>query len=129
MALSLRTPRPEGRHKRPSIPTVRPVSSTATPLPTTTTQHTTRSALPIYVTFGFALGISIVVAARLSVRPHERTVAAEPPPPRVSHAAAPSAPPSPSSSALPALSATPAARDRKAPRNHKPLSDPLSRRK
>jgi len=128
MALSLRTPRPEGRFKRPSIPSVRPVSSTATPLPTATTQHSTRSALPIYVTFGFALGISIVVAARLSVRRHEGTVAAEPQ--RVSsvaHAAAPSVPPPPSSSAPPAVSASSSVRAK--PRNHKPASDPLSRRK
>src|SRR5258706_12973554 len=33
MALSLRTPRPEGRYKRPSIPTVWPVAATSTPLP------------------------------------------------------------------------------------------------
>jgi serine/threonine-protein kinase len=66
-ALSLRTPRPEGRSKRPSIPTVRPVAATVTPLPTGSAQQP-RSALPVYVTLGFAVGISIVVAARISVR-------------------------------------------------------------
>ena len=46
MALTLRTPRPEPRHKRPSIPTVRPVSASMTPLPTTT-QPQGKSALPL----------------------------------------------------------------------------------
>jgi serine/threonine protein kinase len=126
LALSLRTPRPDGRRKRPSIPTVRPVSSTMPPQPTPTQTPATRSALPLYVTFGFALGISIVVAARLSVRPHEGATLAEPE--LVAYAAVPSAPPSPSSSALPAVSASTSARA-KPPRAHQPPSDPLSRRK
>ncbi len=77
MSLSLRTPRPEGRHKRPSIPTVRPVSASLTPLPL---PHATpsRSALSVYVGFGFAVGIGIVVAARLTVRPVTETNAAAP---------------------------------------------------
>ena len=129
MALSIRTPRAEGRHKRPSIPTVRPVSSTLPPSATPAPPPATRSALPLYVTFGFALGISIVVAARLSVRPHERALLAEPE--RVSsaaHAAAPSAAPAPSSSALPALSASASARAEPA-RHRQPPSDPLGRGK
>ena len=66
MALSLRPPRPDGRHKRPSMIAVRPVAATATPLPVAGT--TARpSALPLYVTLGFAVGISIVVAARLTL--------------------------------------------------------------
>jgi serine/threonine-protein kinase len=126
MAISLRTPRPDARHKRYSIPTVRPVSST---LPPPTRPPATRSALPLYVTFGFGLGISIVVAARLSVRPHERATLAEPE--RVSsaaHVSLPSAPPLPSGSALPAASASTSTRA-KPVRHHPPPSDPLSRRK
>src|SRR5882724_1340386 len=65
MALSLRTPRPDGRYKRPSIPTVRPVSAHTTPLPLGA-ENARPSALSLYVTLGFAVGISIVVAARMT---------------------------------------------------------------
>jgi serine/threonine-protein kinase len=124
VALSLRTPRPESRHKRPSIPTVRPVSSTLTPLPTTT-QPQGKSALPLYVTFGFALGIGIVVAARVTVQPHQPTGAAAEPQ-RVSSAPAPSGVPR-SIVATPHASVSSSARP-KQPRHVRP-SDPLSRRK
>jgi hypothetical protein len=78
MALSLRTPRPDGRYKRPSIPTVRPVAATLTPLPLASGKPS-RSALSAYISFGFAVGIGIVVAARLTVRPFpEPTYAAQP---------------------------------------------------
>ena len=68
MALSLRPPGPEGRNKRPSIPTVRPVATTLTQLPLAENKPS-RSALSAYIGFGFAVGIGIVVAARLTVRP------------------------------------------------------------
>jgi serine/threonine-protein kinase len=145
MALSLRTPRPgtprpggpqaEGRHKRPSIPTVRPVASTATPLPLRA-EKPPSGALSWYLTLGFAVGIGIVVAARLTVTPSVHGSAASEPiraesapirelPPAVS-AAVPPAPPPPSASALKAL--TP--RRNGGPRLPRPASsDPLSRRK
>lgn len=129
MTLSRRAPRPDARHKRPSIPTMRPVAATLTPLPAALQPPATRSALPLYITFGFALGISIVVAARLSVRPHERAVAAQPE--RVSSVTQvpqAGAPPPPSSPGSSAPSASSSARP-KPPRSHKPPSDPLSRRK
>jgi hypothetical protein len=68
VALSLRTPRPQegALNKRASITTVRPVAATTTPLPTGAGQSKA-SALPFFVTLGFAVGIGIVVAARLSV--------------------------------------------------------------
>jgi eukaryotic-like serine/threonine-protein kinase len=73
--LSLRTPRPIGGARSsspaaavraPTYGTVRPVAASSTPLPAA---HVTpaRSALPIYVTLGFAVGIGIVVVARLNV--------------------------------------------------------------
>jgi serine/threonine-protein kinase len=127
MALSLRTPRPEGRNKRPSIPTVRPVSASMTPLPSA--QHQSKSALPIYVTLGFALGIGIVVAARFTVRTPQPAAAAEPQ--RVSSVARPlelASVAAPSSAA--ALSASASSRARQSsPRAPLPVSDPLSRRK
>ena len=69
VALSLRTPRPgwDTAHQRASVTTVRPVAATASPLPSGA-KRTQASALPLYVTFGFAVGMGIVVAARLSVR-------------------------------------------------------------
>jgi len=106
MAVSLRSPRREGRDKRPSVPTVRPVAATITPLPTPVGKSA-RSALPVYITFGFAVGIGIVVAARLTVRPPTETSFAARPEPteRALVAAPPSAVPAPilaaSSSALP----------------------------
>jgi eukaryotic-like serine/threonine-protein kinase len=126
-ALSLRTPRPEARSKRPSIPTVRPVSANTTPLPAAARLQA-RSALSIYVTLGFGLGIGIVVAARLTVSTHLPVAAAEPQ--RVSSVAHPpesSAPHTPSSAAAPVASTSSAAQ--KSPRSPRPASDPLSRRK
>jgi eukaryotic-like serine/threonine-protein kinase len=69
VALSLRTPRAQAvaRHQRPSISTVRPVAAPSTPLPMAS-DHGNGNALPLFVTLGFAVGISIVVAARLSVQ-------------------------------------------------------------
>jgi serine/threonine protein kinase len=132
MAVSLRTPRPEGRYERPSIPTVRPVSANTTPLPGNSQPRP--SALPLYVTLGFAVGISIVVAARLTIRPSAHT--------ELEHAAAPALPlaaasmPSPPSAAEPVTlpppsrSAAPSPVKRGAPHApQKPSSDPLSRRK
>jgi serine/threonine protein kinase len=53
---------------RQSSPTVSPVA-TSTPLPEPVGVARADSALPLYVTLGFALGIGIVVAARLSAAP------------------------------------------------------------
>jgi serine/threonine-protein kinase len=127
MAMSLRTPRPDGRSKRPSIPTVRPVAANTTPLPAA--RPPGDSALPIYVTLGFALGISIVVAARLTVRTHQPAAALEPE--RVSsvaHQPEPSPPSTDNSAGVPAAPASASARQ-KLPRHLRPASDPLSRRK
>jgi serine/threonine-protein kinase len=129
VALPVRAPRAESQNKRPSIPTVRPVAL-STPLPGTRLPMPTRSALPLYIAFGFALGLGIVVAGRLTVRPDN--VVAEQPPVEASHPAA--APPQPSATA----SATPASKPgapatlptisaKRAP--VKRALDPLSRRK
>jgi eukaryotic-like serine/threonine-protein kinase len=133
MALSLRTPRADGRHKRPSIPTVRPLAANVTPLPVPGAKPA-RSALPVYVTFGFAVGIGIVVAARLTMRPFTQTTYAAQPertdsaPPVASP---PSATPAPSVTvSSSASSAAPSAA--RAPLAHLPPktpTDPLSRRK
>jgi serine/threonine protein kinase len=64
VALSLSTSGSALRGKRSSASIVRPVSASATPLPSSRPQP---SALPLYVTLGFAVGIGIVVAARLTV--------------------------------------------------------------
>ena len=72
VAMSLRTPRPDGRYKRPSVPTMRPVAAMVTPMPAARAKPA-HSALPLYVTFGFAVGIGIVVAARMTVRPFAPT--------------------------------------------------------
>jgi eukaryotic-like serine/threonine-protein kinase len=127
MALSSRTARGSGRGKQPSIPTVRPVAANTTPLPAAQAQRD--SALPFYVTLGFALGISIVVAARLTMRPHQPAAAVELE--RVSsvaHQPEPSLPAVASNSAAPAVSASSSARP-KVSRSARPPSDPLSRRK
>lgn len=108
MALSLSTPRPKPPRSRqaagsarpgtPAYGSVRPVAST--PLP----QKPGRSALPLYVGLGFALGLGIVVTARLNVR----SAASEPVLlPEV--AAAPYAPLPAASSAAPAASHPPSA--------------------
>lgn len=122
-----RTARSGGRSQQPSIPTVRPVSANTTPLPAAQAQG--GNALPFYVTLGFALGISIVVAARLTMRPHQPAAAVELE--RVSsvaHQPEPSLPATASNSAAPAASASASARQ-KLPRSSRPPSDPLSRRK
>jgi serine/threonine-protein kinase len=139
MALSLRTPRADGRYKRPSIPTVRPVSANTTPLPGTVVAARP-SALPLYVTLGFAVGMSIVVAARLTVTPSTHTVlhaeaatTALPAP----EAVAPPAPAVQVASTMPPASASAVASPSAASRiskhfvraPQKPPSDPLSRRK
>jgi eukaryotic-like serine/threonine-protein kinase len=133
MALSLRTPRADGRRKRPSIPTVRPLAANVTPLPVPGAKPA-RSALPVYVTFGFAVGIGIVVAARLTVRPFTQTTYAAQPertdsaPPVASP---PSATPAPSVTVSSSASST-APSAARAPLAHLPLktpTDPLSRRK
>jgi serine/threonine-protein kinase len=131
MAVSQRTPRPDGRYKRPSIPTVRPVSATATPLPLGDSKPS-RGALPLFVTLGFAVGISIVVAARLTVQPRPvvaaQAVRVESAPPGVPSIASARVVSVPAPSSVPAL---PSASTRRAPARTslKPATDPLSRRK
>jgi hypothetical protein len=141
MALSLRTPRPDG--KRPSMATVRPVATTTIPQAVTPPQQPA-SGLSFYVTLGFAVGIGIVVAARLTVTPSGPTAAAtserveSAPVPALSVApsaalpiaTAPSSvsPSSASPSSVPAKAAAP--RRGNGPRFSKPqATDPLSRRK
>jgi len=131
MSLSLRTPRPEGRHKRPSIPTVRPVSASVTPLPLPHAKPS-RSALSVYVGFGFAVGIGIVVAARLTVRPVTETNAAAPQPVRESAAPVTLSPPTSEASSVAAPNAAsasvsvsaPPGRPRRAPKTPDPVSRP-----
>jgi serine/threonine-protein kinase len=117
MAVSLRTQHQDGRYKRPSVPTMRPVAATVTtPMPVV---GPPRSALPLYITFGFAVGIGIVVAARMTVRPFTPTTYAahtelgESAPPAVG----PAPPPIASVAAAAAMSASvaPAASARRAP--------------
>ena len=133
MAVSLRTPRAEGRHKRPSIPTVRPVSATATPLPPAASKPSA-GALPLFVTLGFAVGISIVIAARLTIQPSptraarpERVDSTPAGPQSSAPSPLPAAPTAPRSSASAAL--TTSARRLPLRMPPKPASDPLSRRK
>jgi serine/threonine-protein kinase len=64
VALTLRTPRAQTDHGRPSINTVRPVSA---PANSDARPEPKPSALPLFVSLGFAVGIGIVVAARLGV--------------------------------------------------------------
>jgi len=64
----LRTPRPEGGTKRASVTSVRPVAAT-THAPAPSAARSTPGALPFFVSLGFAVGIGIVVLARLSVNP------------------------------------------------------------
>lgn len=95
VAVSLRTPLP----LRPSRPSVRPVAVTATPLPGSS-PSSGASALAFYVTLGFAVGIGIVVAARVSAGPGIHSAP---------HAAASELPPAPSSvvaAPLPSTSAS-----------------------
>jgi hypothetical protein len=139
MALSLRAPHADGRYKRPSIPTVRPVSTNTTPLPGVGVAARP-SALSLYVTLGFAVGMSIVVAARLTVTPSTHTVLRSEPattPLPALEAVTPAAPavvastaPPASASAAASSPAAPRVSKRIAPRApQKPPSDPLSRRK
>ncbi|RYZ02851.1 MAG: serine/threonine protein kinase [Myxococcales bacterium] len=67
VAVSLRTPRPERAHHRASVTTVRPVAASAAPSPVAS-GGSKPGALPFFVSLGFAVGISIVVAARLGVQ-------------------------------------------------------------
>jgi len=130
MAMSLRTPGAEGRYKRPSIPTVRPVAATVTPLPLGEAKPA-RSALPVYITFGFAVGISIVIAARLTVRPFAAAHSAAQPE-RAESAASSAQPPALAPSAAVSASASaaaPPASQRRPSRPYKTPTDPLSRRK
>lgn len=133
MALSLRTPRPDGRYKRPSIPTVRPVAATLTPLPTRA-EKPPAGALSLYVGLGFAVGIGIVVAARFTVTPSAHSSSATQPA-RVESApvvaSTPSVPEAAPAAAPPSASAVKVAPRRSSgPRFARPASsDPLSRRK
>jgi serine/threonine protein kinase len=68
MAMSLRTPRPDGRYQRPSVSTVRPVAANTTPRPSAT-EKPGLGALPLYISLGFAVGMGIVIAARYTVQP------------------------------------------------------------
>ena len=132
MALSLRTPRPDGRYRPPSIPTVRPVASTAAPLPAAAA-NASPSALSVYVSLGFAVGLGIVLAARLTVQASPTSTAARPE--RIDSApfSAPSVPKLELAQALPPSSASAAAvasAHRLSTRPpQRPPSDPLSRRK
>jgi eukaryotic-like serine/threonine-protein kinase len=133
VAVSLRAPRPERRYKLPSIPTMRPLAATVAPVPSTSDKPA-RSALPVYITFGFAVGISIVVAARLTVRPFaEPRSVAQPEQTESAQAILPSPPAAPaahSATLRPAAAVSSASARRlgvRAPR--KTPTDPLSRRK
>jgi eukaryotic-like serine/threonine-protein kinase len=114
MTLSLRTPRAAGRDRRsnpaqvqpPSYDTIRPVadsSPSAKALP--------RSALPLYLALGFAVGIGIVVTARLNVHTPAAAPAILP-----ERASAVIAPPPPSTSAAPLASASASTSPAKAPK-------------
>lgn len=71
MALSLSTPRPKPARSRPAAASPRPGTpayGSVRPVASTLPQRPGRSALPLYVGLGFALGLGIVVTARLNVR-------------------------------------------------------------
>jgi serine/threonine-protein kinase len=102
MALSVHTPQPDGRNKRPSIPTVRPVAIASSPPAAAPSPGS--SALSLFMALGFAVGISIVVAARLTFTPAAAThQAAQPPAIPLANAESLAEPP-----ATPATPATPA---------------------
>jgi serine/threonine-protein kinase len=134
MALSLRTPRPDGRYQRPSVPTMRPVAATVTPLPSPAAKPP-GSALPVYITLGFAVGIGIVVAARLTVHPiTQSSYASQPQPTQCGPTGAPlpsgalgSSQPSSGSEAPPVGSASACSPAGRTPPG--PAIDPLSRGK
>jgi eukaryotic-like serine/threonine-protein kinase len=107
VALSIAASRLDARRAPPRASGVSPASAIATPLPGAATQPG-RSALPLYISLGFAVGMSIVVAARCTVQrpPHATLTLGPEPAAAVGHAPAtpPSVatlPPSPSASALP----------------------------
>jgi serine/threonine-protein kinase len=104
VAVSLRTtPGPDSSSRRLSMSTMRPVATTTIPQAVRKEPPTT-GGLSFFVTLGFAVGMGIVVAARLTVTPSAPSmVAAEPT--HVVGAAAPAA--SPSVAAAPAESAAP----------------------
>jgi serine/threonine-protein kinase len=122
MALSLRSPRPAAPDRRPhplqvyppTYGTVRPVtgSSPSSPVPA-------RSALPLYVTLGFAVGIGIVVTARLNVH-----TSAGPPAILPERASAVIALPLPSTSAAPPASASASTGPAKGPKQPRPTQNP-----
>jgi serine/threonine protein kinase len=101
--LSLRTPRPVGpaRGSSPASAVRAPTYGTVRPVAASTTawaeSHAvpTRSALPIYLTLGFAVGIGIVVLARLNVHTAPESAA------RAERASAVMAAPAEGPSALP----------------------------
>jgi eukaryotic-like serine/threonine-protein kinase len=105
VALTLRTSGADDTSKRPSVTTVRPVA--APPLRVVEVNGGAKpSALPLFVSLGFAVGISIVIAARLGVHsPHYLPAAAGLEPSPASPIASPrgeaSATPSPSPSSAP----------------------------
>ncbi|HXK20310.1 MAG TPA: protein kinase [Polyangiaceae bacterium] len=131
VAISLRTPRPDGRRNpRASVATVRPVASTAAP--ELLSAKASRSALPIYVSCGIAVGLGIVIAARVTLQaPPAPVLQAEPIEHLTRAAAAPilpePAPAAPSCSLLatPVQSSAPLG----APAPKLAASRPLSRRK
>jgi serine/threonine protein kinase len=132
--LSMRTPRPDGSYKRPSIPTVRPVSSTAAPLPRPA-EKATPSALSIYVSLGFAVGLGIVIAARLTVHAPPATTAMQPerfdpaPPSAAAPVPVPVSVPVPAAPLGSAVAAASVSAHRVSLRPVRAVADPLSRRK
>jgi len=121
--LSLRTPRPVDRARSsspaaavhaPTYGTVRPVAASSTSLPGPSRQGApTRSALPIYLTLGFAVGIGIVALARFNVHTPPGSAAL---PERASAVMAP--PPTSASAPPPPASASASASGPKAPRTY-----------
>lgn len=119
MARSLPTPRPKAQSSRPAPSAARSNATAYGTLPPVATaprlpvpRKSSPSALPLYVGFGFALGLSIVVTARLNVHPAvpepvvlpERAPAAQP---ERAPAAQPVPSPVPSVSMAPAASSAP----------------------
>lgn len=77
VAVSPRAGRPETEYKGPSVTTIRPVSTSAAREAETRSQAKP-SGLPFFVALGFAVGIGIVVAARLGLHPPSSSAAAGP---------------------------------------------------
>jgi serine/threonine-protein kinase len=145
VAVSLRAPRPDSSSRRLSMSTMRPVATTTIPQ-AMGKEPPPAGGLSFFVTLGFAVGMGIVVAARLTVTPSAPSmVAAEPT--HVVGAAAPAASPSvatapaesvaPRAEPAPAVAAKPTGSasgaptkgpsQRRGPRISRP--DPLSRRR